>query len=67
MFLTLGVAKVDGVQALRVTEEAELTTPFAWARRIRTGPYLIEFVIDREANVLPMVPPGEALDDMILE
>ena len=67
MFLTLGVAKSYGVQALRVTEEAEIDDAIRMGKENRTGPTLIEFVIDREANVLPMVPPGEALDDMILE
>ena len=27
---------------------------------------LSEFIIDREINVMPIVPPGNALSDMIL-
>jgi len=27
----------------------------------------MDFVVDREENVLPMVPPGKSYKDMILE
>ena len=30
-------------------------------------PTVIEFIIEPEENVMPIVPPGNALDDMILE
>lgn len=30
-------------------------------------PTVIEFIIDREDNIMPIVPPGNALDEMILE
>ena len=37
------------------------------ARDTSKVPTVIEFIIDREENVLPIVPPGNALDNMILE
>ena len=46
--------------------------PFCSAKPAVVGRYLqaptvIEFIIDREKNVLPIVPPGNALIDMVLE
>ena len=29
------------------------------------GPFLIEFVVERETNVFPMVPPGGSLADTL--
>ncbi|GIS82161.1 MAG: hypothetical protein CM1200mP15_07930 [Dehalococcoidia bacterium] len=29
------------------------------------GPYLIEFVVDSESHVYPMVPPGGGLGDTL--
>lgn len=37
------------------------------AKKNRKVPTVIEFIIDREENVLPIVPPGNALNKMILE
>ena len=31
------------------------------------APVLIDFCISPDANVLPMIPPGKDVDDMILE
>ena len=37
------------------------------AKNNRKVPTVIEFIIDREENVMPIVPPGNALNDMMLE
>ena len=37
------------------------------AEQNKKGPVLIEFLIEREANVMPIVPPGNALREMLLE
>lgn len=63
----VGLAASYGIPAVRVTDEAEIEPAFARAAEHRTGPILIEFIIEREANVFPMVPPGEALNEMIME
>lgn len=36
------------------------------AKQNHKAPTVIEFIIDREANVIPIVPPGNPLNDMIL-
>ena len=40
---------------------------FARAKSNTKAPTLIECIIDREADILPMVPGGNALSDMITE
>lgn len=52
---------------IRVEKEEDIEGAFQKARENRDRPTIIEFIIEREANVLPIVPPGNALGDMIME
>ncbi len=52
---------------MRITEEEDIAKAFAFADSHRDAPTLLEFIIEREANVSPMVPVGNALNDMIME
>ena len=61
------LAESYGAYGIRVTEGKELDGAFAFAREHRTAPTIIECIIEREANVFPMVPTGKTLDDMILD
>ncbi|MDO5292951.1 MAG: biosynthetic-type acetolactate synthase large subunit [bacterium] len=54
-------------QGIRVTKEEEIETAFTKAREHKNGPTLIEFIIEREANVLPIVPGGKPLNEMIMD
>ena len=47
--------------------EEDIAPAFEEARANKKGPTLIEFIIDREANVSPMVPTGNPLSDMIMD
>jgi acetolactate synthase-1/2/3 large subunit len=58
------LADAYGIQAVRVESEEEVNLAVERARAHR-GPFLIEFVVDPEENVYPMVAPGESLDCMI--
>lgn len=51
---------------MRVEKEEDIEKAFEFARSHRDAPTLLEFVIESEVNVSPMVPVGNALDDMIL-
>lgn len=55
------------VKGIRVTKEEEIANALHTAKRNQKGPTLIEFVIEREANVLPIVPGGNSLTEMILD
>ena len=53
-----------GVGALRVTEQEDVLPALRQAQA-HDGPFLIEFVVDSNTNVYPMVPPGGSLADTI--
>jgi acetolactate synthase-1/2/3 large subunit len=58
------LAAAHGVPAFRVTQANELRDALEQARAI-DGPALVDVHVSREADVLPMVPSGAALKDMI--
>ena len=60
------LAESYGAKGIRVTKAEEIKAAFERARENTKVPTVIEFIIDREANVMPIVPPGNALDEMIL-
>jgi acetolactate synthase-1/2/3 large subunit len=47
-----------------VTKREEVDEAIAWARSIQ-GPTVIEFRVEQEEAVYPMVPAGAALDQML--
>lgn len=61
------LAESYGAKGIRVTNENEIAEAFETAKNTLKVPTVIEFIIEREENVMPIVPPGNALDDMILE
>ena len=61
------LAESYGAKGIRVTKENEIATALEKAKHTLKIPTVIEFIIEPEENVMPIVPPGNALDDMILE
>ena len=59
------LAQSYGAKGIRVTRKDGIDEALAEAKRSNTLPTVIEFRIEREANVLPIVPPGKALNDMV--
>jgi acetolactate synthase-1/2/3 large subunit len=58
------LADAHGVPARRVTQREEVAEAIEWARNTK-GPVVLEFKVEREDAVYPMVPAGSALDQMI--
>jgi acetolactate synthase-1/2/3 large subunit len=58
------VADAFGVPALRVTRLDEVGSAIDQARAAQ-APFLIEFQVDQEMSVYPMVPTGNSLDQML--
>jgi acetolactate synthase-1/2/3 large subunit len=58
------IAEAHGIPAQRVTQPAEVQPAIEFAQRT-TGPVLIEFKVEKEEAVYPMVPAGADLDAMI--
>lgn len=61
------LAESYGAKGIRVTNEEEIAAALETAKSTLKVPTIIEFIIEREENVMPIVPPGNALGDMILE
>lgn len=59
-------AKAFGLEGFVVTKTKDIRPTLEKAMNIN-GPVLIDFCISPDANVLPMIPPGKDVDDMILE
>jgi acetolactate synthase-1/2/3 large subunit len=58
------LAEAYGATGIRVTKSEEIVPAIERARSIK-GPVLVEFVIDAEANVYPIVPPGASNSEMM--
>jgi len=60
----VGIARAYGVDGMRVEEKADVRTALTTAFE-SDGPFVLDFRIEREANVFPMVPAGAAINEMI--
>lgn len=60
------LARAYGAEGLRVTEQEEIIPALKKAKEITDRPIVIDFLIEAEANVYPMVPPGAGINEMIL-
>lgn len=60
------LAEAFGARGYRASNLAEFREAFAAALQ-RTGPVLIDCLIDKDERVLPMIPAGGAVADMVAE
>lgn len=60
------LAQGFGITGEKVEKREDILPAIKRARKHK-GPYLIEFVVETEANVFPMMPVGAAVDEMRLE
>ncbi|MGI6070719.1 MAG: biosynthetic-type acetolactate synthase large subunit [Blautia sp.] len=60
------LAESYGAHGIRVEKEEEITPAFQKARSFTDAPTLIEFIIDEEELVYPMIKPGGTLEDMLM-
>jgi len=58
------VAEAYGIAAMRVTDKLMVTGAIEKAMAYE-GPFLIDFQVEPEENVYPMVPPGAALCEIL--
>jgi len=61
------LAEAYGAIGLRVERTEEIVPALEKARESTKKPVIIDFIVEPEANVMPMVPSGKALSDMIFE
>ncbi|OCL27796.1 acetolactate synthase, large subunit, biosynthetic type [Orenia metallireducens] len=60
------LAEAYGIKAKRITKAEEIRPALEEAIN-SPHPYLLDFIIEEEENVFPMVPPGGSLDNMVLK
>jgi len=61
------LAEAYGAVGIRVSDPADIEAAIAQARAITDRPVLIDFLCDAEENVLPMIPAGKSVAEMMLE
>ncbi|NQT22725.1 MAG: biosynthetic-type acetolactate synthase large subunit [Candidatus Omnitrophica bacterium] len=58
------VAESYGAKGLRVTKKKDVVPAIKKALK-SDGPFILDFMVEKEENVFPMVPAGEAINRMI--
>ena len=61
------LAESYGAKGIRVTKKEDIEPAFREAMKSKKTPYIIEFEIDPEDLVYPMVEPGGTLRDLIMD
>ena len=61
------LAESMGAVGLRAVKPKEVDEVLETALKVEDKPVVIDFVVDREENVFPMVPAGKSYREMILE
>ena len=61
------LAESYGAKGIRVTKKEEIAAAFEEAKKSEKVPTLIEFIIDPEELVYPMVKPDGTLEEMIMD
>ena len=61
------LAESYGAKGIRVAKKEDIRAAFEEARRSKKIPTVIEFDIDPEDLVYPMIQPGGTLKDMIMD
>jgi len=59
------IAEAYGALGIRVTRDEDVEGALLEAMKVTDRPVIIDFWVEREANVYPMVPPGQSLLDML--
>ena len=60
------LAEAYGIMGIRVTEKDQVVTALEQAMA-EPGPVVIDFQVEQEENVYPMIPAGESINELIEE
>lgn len=63
----VALAKAFGAEGIKVKRRDEIEAAFVKALSSKEVPYVIDFDIDEDESVFPIVPPGKAITDLIEE
>jgi acetolactate synthase-1/2/3 large subunit len=59
------LAQAYDAVGIRVREESEIEPALREAAKVTDRPIFLDFIVEREANVWPMVPAGAGIDEMM--
>ena len=59
------LAEAFGATGIRVEKIEDVRPSLERAKEIEDGPVVIDFIVDEEENVFPMVPAGKGLGDLV--
>ncbi|HBQ87519.1 MAG TPA: biosynthetic-type acetolactate synthase large subunit [Syntrophomonas sp.] len=59
------LAQAYGAKGIRVKNSADIDDALDEALQVTDRPVVMDFWVEREADVFPMVPPGESLSNML--
>ncbi|MFC1540458.1 biosynthetic-type acetolactate synthase large subunit [Candidatus Margulisiibacteriota bacterium] len=61
------VAKAFGAEAVRITKPEDVKKVLKDSLKIKDRPILMDFMVAKEENVFPFVPPGQAINEMLID
>ena len=59
------LAEAFGATGIRVEKIEDVRPALERAKEIEDGPVVIDFIVEEEENVFPIVPGGQGLGDLI--
>jgi acetolactate synthase-1/2/3 large subunit len=61
------IAEAFGALGRRITSLDDVKPALQEALQIKDRPILLDFAVCKEENVFPFVPPGQALNEMLID
>jgi len=61
------IAEAYGAAAKRVDKMEDVKAALEWSLTVTDRPVLIDFMVAKEENVFPFVPPGQPINEMIID
>jgi len=61
------IAEAYGAKGMRVSRPEDVKPALEEAMKIKDRPVFIDFVVEKEENVFPFVPAGQAINEMLVD
>ena len=61
------IAEAYGAVGVRISKPEEVKKALQEALKIKDRPVLLDFMVNKEENVFPFVPPGQAINEMLID
>jgi acetolactate synthase-1/2/3 large subunit len=61
------IAEAFGAAAFRVKNAEDVASALQKALKTKARPTLLDFIVEKEENVFPFVPAGQAINEMLID